>query len=185
MRQSATSLLLACVVTATMPVAAWAHPLDLPLNDKQLSPAELAIHRYKRQRLSLRLEGATWQVVQGINVTVPDEQLLQLAGLTERAREQKQRELIGGAMAVVGGLAGIFGVLTLTQVVPVPEGPRMGVGLGSIAGGILLAGAGELFFPVMLPGDHFLSVDEARTAIEIVNERLRADLGVPPEAAHL
>lgn len=183
MRQITASTLLALLVTLSMPLHVWANPLDLPLNDPKLTPAELAIQRYKRQRFALKVEGESWHVVQGINVDIPDEQLLALAGMPERVKAQRQKDFIGGAMTITGALAGVFGILALTQVVPLPDEWRIGVGIGSLAGGIGLAGIGEYMFPVMLPGDHYLSIEEARSAIDIINQRLKSDLGLPPDAS--
>lgn len=174
----AASLLQLTVVPAAL---AQIDPYGLEMRDKVLTPQEIAIQRYKRQRLSVRVDGEKWETVQGINLTVPDDQLLQLAGLPSRLKDQKTKDLIGALITISGGLLGVFGVLSLAKVVPLGDEMRLGVGFGSLAAGIIVAATGELLFPVMLPGEHFLTLGEAREAAALVNARVKAELNLPAD----
>jgi hypothetical protein len=167
---------------AVMPAAmAQVDPYNTQLRDKVLTPQEIAIQRYKRQRLTVHVDGEKWEVVQGINLTVPDEQVLQMAGMPSRLKDQKTRDLIGALITITGGLLGVFGVLSLAKVVPLGDDIRLGVGFGTLGAGIITAATGELLFPVMLPGEHFLTIDEARQAVMIINGRVKADLNLPAD----
>jgi hypothetical protein len=166
---------------AVLPAVAQVDPYNLHLRDKVLTPEEIAIQRFKRQRLTVKIEGEKWETVQGINVTVPDDQLLQMAGMPSRLKDQKTKDMIGAIITITGGLLGVFGVLSLAKVVPMGDDIRLGVGFGALGVGIITAATGEMLFPVMLPGEHFLTIDEARNAVMIVNGRIKADLGLPPE----
>ena len=183
MRRALTSLMAVTVLqTVWTPVAvAQSYPYFLPLNDKVLTPAEVALQRYKRQRLSVKMEGENWQIVQGINVTIPDEQLLQLAGMSSRVKDQRTKDLYGGLITASGAAVGIFGILSLVGVVPLGDDIKMGVGFSTLGLGIVIAGLGELLFPMALPGDHFMSIEEARNAVMQVNARTKSELGVPLE----
>jgi hypothetical protein len=183
MRRFVTTAVAASLLQLTFLPAAFAQvdPYNLQMRDKVLTPQEIAIQRYKRQRLVVRVDGDKWETVQGINQTVPDDQLLQMAGQPSRLKEQKSKDLIGAIITITGGLLGIFGVLSLAKVVPLGDDIRLGVGFGALGAGIVTAAAGELMFPVMLPGEHFLTIDEARNAAMIVNGRIKADLGLPAE----
>ncbi|MBC7541894.1 MAG: hypothetical protein H7338_04110 [Candidatus Sericytochromatia bacterium] len=168
--------------TAWAPIAMAQHtPFDLQYRDKVLTPAEIAIQRYKRQRLSIRIDGDTWTCVQGINAPITDEQLLQMAGMGSRLKDQKTKDLYGGLITVSGALIGIFGILTLANIIPVGNDLRLVVGFSSLGLGIVTAAAGELLFPIQLPSDHFMTIDEARNATMVFNARTKADLGLPPE----
>jgi hypothetical protein len=178
----ATAVAASCLQVAAVPAAyAQVDPYNLQMRDKVLTPQEIAIQRYKRQRLTVRVDGEKWETVQGINLTMPDDQLLQMAGMPSRLKEQKTRDLIGALITISGGLMGIFGVLSLAKVVPLGDDIRLGVGFSALGAGILTAATGEMLFPIMLPGEHFLSIEEAREACLIVNGKIRADLGLPAD----
>ena len=183
MRRVLTALLIATSLQAAWQPMALAQtqgdPYSLPLNDKTLTPQEIALQRYKERRIRVQIEGESWSIIQGINLTVPDEELLQLAGQSHQMHDQKQKDLVGSVITMAGGLAGIFGVLVLAQVIPMDDSLRLGVGIGTLGVGIATAAVGQFFFPVMAPSDHFLSLDDARNDAAIVNARLKADLGLP------
>lgn len=159
---------------------AFAEP-DFYEENRPLTQQEVNIWRYKMERITIRSEFGKWEIIQGINTSLTDMQLLKLVNneniATERLKSIEMKQNLGAGIALAG--LGIVAVaaLFLTNVIKIDNSLIYGIGGG--LGGLILVFTGNLISPIISDeADHIINIDEARNSAEKYNEQLRKALNI-------
>jgi hypothetical protein len=149
---------------------------------KQLTPQEVNIWKYKMTRITVRTELGKWQIIQGINTELTDTQLLNLVNsqniAVERLKGIEMKQTIGGGFAIAGVLLAIAGGVLVSDIFKVQNG--IYIGIGGIVGGLALMFVGNSISPLISDeADHLINIEEAKNAAEKYNAQLRKTLNLP------
>lgn len=177
------SLLIFCLlIFNSFPVMAANDDIYRYEEQKQMTPQEVNIWKYKMERISVHTQAGKWEIIQGINSQLTDMQLLNLVGseniATERLKNIETKQAIGSGF-MLGGLAlGAVGAIFLSGIINIKNGTYYGI--GGVAGGLLLLVIGNQLSPLVSDeSEHIISMEEAKNAAEKYNAQLRKNLNIP------
>lgn len=147
----------------------------------ELTPQEVKIWKYKMSKLSIRYEYGKWDIIQGINTTLTDMQLLKLVNSEEigyqRLKNLESKRNIGDMLSISGLLIGLAGVFLLTNILKFENSNIYGI--AGVGGGITLLIIGNSLNPLIQDeADHILTMEEAKFSVEFYNKHLRESLGL-------
>jgi hypothetical protein len=176
-------LIFSLVFTANLPViAAESGDIYKYEDQKQLTPQEVSLWKYKMERITVRQELGKWQIIQGINTELTDIQLLNLVNseniAIDRLKAVEMKQNIGSVFVIGGIILGLVGAVFVSDIIKVNNG--LYYGIGGIAGGLGLIVIGNFISPLIVDeADHVISIEEARNAAEKYNVQLRKTLKLP------
>jgi len=160
----------------------YAQSSNFYFDDKtELSPKEIKIWKYKMSKLSIRHEYGKWEILQGINTTLTDMQLLKLINSEEigyqRLKNIESKQNIGNFISFIGLFTGLAGALLITDIFKFDNSKIYGI--SGIVGGIVFLIVGASLNPLIQDeSDHILTIEEAKFGVDLYNKQLRESLGL-------
>lgn len=167
------------VMLCSSSVGAWAQtlePMPFPFaEDKQLTPEQIKIQKYKMRRLRIAIEPKGWHIVKGISERISDDTLMRLAHQNERLAEFERQAMIGHAIGLGGILLTAGGGVLVSNVFKIENGIWYGIGA------IVLGGAAAIIGETLAGaiGDenaHMISREDAEGYVKMYNTELKKEL---------
>ncbi len=146
---------------------------------KDLTPEQVSILKYKMERITIRQEFGKWTITQGINTDLTDVQLLKLINsehiASDRLRGVESKQNIGAAISIAGLALSVIGGIVLSNIIKIENNTYYGA--GGIAAGVVLFGVGNVISPIVNDeNEHVITVEEAKNAAQKYNTELKLKL---------
>lgn len=175
-------VLLSITITTSLCLPSFADIDPYNFVDKEMTPLEISIWKYKMEKISVKNEINKWEIVQGINTKLTDMQMLRLVGAenvaAERLKNIEFKQNLGNTLSLVGLAGAILAGLLLGNVIKVNNGFYYGLGGLGVSGAVVVAG--NAVSPIVSDEDaHILTMEEAIFTANSYNKKLKEVLKIP------
>lgn len=174
-------ILLSITITTSLCLPSFADD-QYNFTDKEMTPLEISIWKYKMEKISVKNEINKWEIIQGINTKLTDMQMLRLVGAenvaTERLKSIEFKQNLGNTLSLAGVAAAILAGLFLGNIIKVNNGFYYGLGGLGVGGALVVSG--NAISPIVAEEDsHILTMEEAIFAANSYNKKLKEVLKIP------